>query len=99
MKNITPLIIEFLSHPELGFGTEEDALLLEDPEALRERVTSLLDEYPSLLGPDEAAELKARLDDVAWSFVALELQARIEAASNFDTDANATDDFSANGLP
>lgn len=93
MNNSTPQIIEFLSHPELPFGTEEDALLLEDPDELRERVAALLDENPDVLGAAETAELKAHLDAVAWSFVALEMQARIEAAARFfDADATAASD-------
>jgi hypothetical protein len=74
MKNITQRVIEFLSHAELPFGGEEDLLLLDDPAAFQARVTGLLDE--------------GKLDAVAWSFVGLEFQARIETAARFfDGDA------------
>lgn len=89
MSNFTQRIIEFLSHPELPFGTEEDQLLLEDPAALRERVAALLDEYPNIL--EDTADLKEHLDEVAWTFVGMEFQARIEVASRFfDEDAGAS---------
>jgi hypothetical protein len=88
MKNITQRVIEFLSHAELPFGGEEDLLLLDDPAAFQARVTGLLDEYPQVLGATETAELKGKLDEVAWSFVGLEFQARIETAARFfDGDA------------
>ena len=90
MNNFIPQIIEFLSNPEVGFGTDEDMLLLEDSEALHQRVAALLDEFPNVLEPEETAALKAHLDKVPWSFVALEIQARIDMASKF-SDADEAD--------
>jgi hypothetical protein len=86
MKNSTQRVIEFLSHPEVTFGGEEDLLVLEDPAVFQARVAGLLDEYPQIFGASETDNLKGQLDGVAWSFVGLEFQARIEQAARFFDD-------------
>lgn len=98
MQTITQQVLAFLSHPDLPFGTEADLNLLEDPEALRDRVGSLLDEFPHLLGAEESADLKAHLDEAAWSFIALEFQVRAETEPSFmDEDSDAAFPSSNNG--
>lgn len=83
MNPITQQTIEFLSHPELPFGTEEDVLILSDPQALHERVASLLEEHPAVLGTQDTANLKAHLSEADWNFIAQEFRARVEVASGF----------------
>jgi hypothetical protein len=96
MHPTTQQVIEFLSHPELPFGTEEDVLILSDPESLRDRVASLIDEFPAVLGDHESQNLKAHLAEADWPFIAQEFRARVELASSFfDSDANAHVDGAA----
>jgi hypothetical protein len=83
MNSITQRVIEFLSHPELPFGGEEDVLLLADPPALWPRVAGLLDEFPLVLGADETQNLKNQLGQADWNAVAQAFAARVEAASGF----------------
>lgn len=88
MNPTTQQVIEFLTHPELPFGTEEDLLILSDAEFLRERVAGLLDEFPAVLGDLETANLKAHLNEADWPFIGQEFRARVAVASNFfDGDA------------
>ncbi|HEX8465995.1 MAG TPA: hypothetical protein VF627_15380 [Abditibacterium sp.] len=91
MDTTTQKVIEFLSHPELPFGSEEDVRLLDDPDALRDRVAALLDEFPALLGEEASADLKTHLDEAAWSFIALEMETRFEATAGFSE--NETQNF------
>ncbi len=86
MHPTTQQVIEFLSHPELPFGTEEDVLFLADPESLRNRVASLIDEFPAVLDNSESQNLKAHLSDADWPFIAQEFRARVELASGFFSD-------------
>ncbi len=88
MNPTTQQVIEFLTHPELPFGAEEDVLLLSDPESLHLEVASLLKKHLTVLGEANSEELRARLAQADWPLVAQEFQARIEMASRlFDTDA------------
>ena len=88
MNPTTQQVIEFLSHPELPFGAEEDLLLLADPIALQERVASLLEEKPAVLGRENSDTLKSQLAQADWPFIAQEFRARVEVASQFfDGDA------------
>lgn len=88
MDPVTQQVIQFLSHPELPFGTEEDVLLLADPSSLRERVIALLEESPSVLGAEQSRTLSSRLTQADWPLIAQEFQARVDtAASFFDADA------------
>lgn len=90
MNPTTQQIIEFLSHPELPFGAEEDLLLLADPQALRDRVASLLEEFPAVLGAENSSGLRAQLGQADWPLIAGEFRARVEMASRFfDGDAQA----------
>jgi hypothetical protein len=90
MNPTTQQVIEFLTHPELPFGTEEDTLALSDPITLQSRVASLLEEFPAVIGPEPSAHLKARLGEADWPFIGQEFLARIELASNFfDADAQS----------
>ena len=83
MNTSTQQIIEFLTHPELPFGTEEDVLLMSDPESLQFRVASLLEEFPAVLGNAKTQELQALLANVDWAFIAQEFRARVEVTSTF----------------
>ena len=87
MNAVTQEVIEFLGYPEHSFGTEEDVLLLAEPEALRARVSDLLDEPK----PNWSADgLKERLGEADWPFIAQEFQMRVNMASRFfDRDALA----------
>lgn len=88
MDPVTQQVIQFLSHPELPFGTEEDVLLLADPASLRERVLALLEESPQVLGADQSNSLRSRLAQADWALIAQEFRARVDtAASFFDADA------------
>lgn len=102
MNPITQQVIEFLSRPELPFGTEEDLLLMSDPQSLRERVASLLEESPAVLGAPESENLKANLSGADWDFIAQEFRARVEVASRFfesDAPAIAPADPQTTGQP
>lgn len=91
MNPSTQQVIEFLSHPELPFGTEEDVLLLSDPEALQSHIASLLEEHPAVLGSESTRGLIARLTEADWPFIAQEFQARVAMASGFfDAEAGAS---------
>jgi hypothetical protein len=91
MNPTTQQVIEFLTHPELPFGTEEDTLTLGDPIELQGRVTSLLEEFPLVLGKEHSTSLYGRLGEADWPFIAKEFQARIALASSFfDPDAQAS---------
>lgn len=91
MNSTTQQIIEFLTHPELRFGGEEDVLLLADPQALQSRVALLLDESPAILGQEDSQNLKARLGEADWPLIAGEFRSRIEMASGFfGPDAQAS---------
>lgn len=91
MNPTTQHIIDFLSRPELPFGAEEDLLFLGDAQFLRERVSSLLEENPVVLGREASDQLKSRLDEADWPFIAEQFRARVEAASTFfDGDAGAS---------
>jgi len=91
MHPTTQQVIEFLSHPELPFGTEEDVLVLSDPQSLHLRVAALIEEFPAVLGNSQSQSLKARLGEADWSLVAQEFRARVELASGFfDGDANSS---------
>ena len=91
MNPTTQQVIEFLTHPELPFGAEEDVLLLSDPEALQIEVASLLEEHPAVLGADESTGLKERLSEADWLVIAQEFRTRLALASNFfEPDANNT---------
>jgi hypothetical protein len=57
MNPTTEEVIQFLNHPELNFGTEEDLLLLADPEAFQAEVARLLQE-PTLSGKLQAESLR-----------------------------------------
>ncbi|MBW3637964.1 MAG: hypothetical protein KY445_16090 [Armatimonadetes bacterium] len=83
MNPTTQQIIEFLSHPELRFGGEEDVLLLADPADLQSRVALLLDESPAILGQDNSQTLKTQLAQADWPLIAGEFRSRIEMASGF----------------
>ena len=96
MNPFTQRIIEFLSHPELPFGGEEDVLLLADPHALRPRVAALLDDFPKVLGAEDTSDLQTHLDEADWPFIAQEFRARVELASGFfDADAQHGTDAEA----
>lgn len=91
MNPTTQQVIEFLSHPELPFGTEEDVLILGDPESLQNRVASLLDEFPAVLPAQNTRSLKEHLGEADWPFIAQEFRARVEVASSFfDADAQTS---------
>lgn len=93
MNPTTQQVIDFLTHPELPFGAEEDVLLLSDPDGLQDQVASLLDENPAVLGVQNSEDLKAHLSQADWPLVAQEFQARVEMASRFfDTDAQTPTD-------
>ena len=88
-NSTTQQVIEFLSQPSLPFGSEEDVLLLSDPEALQTRITTLLDENPTVLDGN-AEELKSKLAEADWPLIAQEFRARVAVASGFfDGDAQA----------
>ncbi|RYX85954.1 hypothetical protein EON83_04145 [bacterium] len=89
MNPITQQVIEFLTHPELPFGTEEDMLLLNDPKLLRGQVASLLEENPDILGKQDSQSLWACLGEADWPFIAQEFNARVALAANFfEADTN-----------
>lgn len=85
MNQITEDVIEFLNFPESDFGTTPlDAEVLREPGLLRERVAALLDAAWST--PDSRAEaegLRGRLDEVDWTAVSREMQARVGLAAGF----------------
>lgn len=83
MNPVTQQVIEFLSHPELPFGAEEDLLLLSDPQALRTQVAVLLDENPAVLGEQNSENLKQRLGEADWLFIAQNFLARVDLTANF----------------
>lgn len=88
MNPTTQSVIEFLTHPELPFGTEEDLLLLSDPDSLHAEVASLLQDNPAVLGAQESEQLKSQLDQADWPLIAQEFSARVALAANFfDQDA------------
>jgi hypothetical protein len=90
MNSVTQKVIEFLTHPELPFGTEEDLLLLPDPAGLQERVSGLVDEFPQVFGLAETTALKSQLNEAEWPLIGQEFQARVDTASSFfDPDAQA----------
>src|SRR5690606_16366206 len=90
MNDTTQQVIEFLSYPELNFGSEEDILLLAEPQALQSRVASLLDQPHGFLSTPEADELKSRLHDADWPVVAQEFSTRVDMTARFfDADAEA----------
>lgn len=91
MNPITQQVIEFLTHPELSFGGEEDVLLLADPQALQSRVAVLLEESSAVLGQENSQNLKFRLGEADWPVIAGEFRSRIEMASGFfGPDAEAS---------
>ena len=88
MNVATQRVIEFLGHPELNFGTEEDVLLLADPVALQNRVASLLDEPQKILSEQHTDDLKEQLPAADWPFIAQEFDTRVNMAARFfDADA------------
>lgn len=93
MNPTTQQVIEFLSHPELPFGAEEDVLILSDPEMLHERVVSLLGDYPAVLGRGKTESLQGQLAQADWPFIAQEFRARVGVTSLFfDADAQVAPD-------
>jgi hypothetical protein len=88
MNETTHEVIEFLNHPELNFGTEEDLLLLADPVSLQEEVARLLLEPHAFLNSADTDNLRSRLHDADWSRVAEEFRNRVDVAARFfDPDA------------
>ena len=88
MNPTTEEVIEFLNHPELQFGTEEDLLLLADPDSLQEEVARLLQEPHAFLESAHAENLRSRLNEADWQRIAEEFRNRVDiAAQFFDPDA------------
>jgi hypothetical protein len=88
MNSTTEAVIEFLNHPELNFGTEEDLLLLADTDALHAEVARLLHEPHAFLESSQAESLRSRLSEADWTRIAEEFRNRVDiAAQFFDPDA------------
>ncbi len=88
MNPTTEEVIQFLNHPELNFGTEEDLLLLADPEAFQAEVARLLQEPHAFIESDQAENLRGRLHEADWARIAEEFRNRVDiAAQFFDPDA------------
>jgi hypothetical protein len=88
MNSITHEVIEFLNHPELNFGTQEDLLLLADPALLQQEVARLLQEPHAFLDENDAETLRRRLGEADWPQVAEEFRTRVDIAARFfDPDA------------
>ncbi|HEX8237785.1 MAG TPA: hypothetical protein VF600_17725 [Abditibacteriaceae bacterium] len=88
MNPTTEQVIEFLNHPELNFGTEEDLLLLADPDSLHQEVARLLQEPHAFLENNQAETLRSRLNDADWPRIAEEFRNRVDIAARFfDPDA------------
>jgi hypothetical protein len=88
MNPTTEEVIEFLNHPELSFGTEEDLLLLADPQAFHQEVDRLLQEPHAFIESVHAENLRSRLSSADWPRIAEEFHNRVEIAARFfDPDA------------
>lgn len=91
-ESATQQVIAFLSNPEVSLADPAELpLLLADPDELHQAVKAQL-ETPRAVFAEEAASLKARLNEVDWPHVAREFQSRLDlAAGFFDPDAQAHD--------
>jgi len=88
MNQATQSVIEFLSHPELNFGTEEDLLLLDEPTELAAEVARLLQNQNAFFDAAQTEELQNQLPQVDWNEVAQEFRNRVQMTARFfDGDA------------
>ena len=85
MNEVTADVIQFLTDPELPLGGDPmEAEFLEDPQMLREAVTTLLENPARYPDSEELGNsLRPRLDEADWPLIAREFRQRLKTTAGF----------------